>query len=129
MTAGGGAHRAGPAPGPAPPYDEDTTSLGVEAGRAALRASALRPEALYFATAAPAYLDKTNATAIHAALALDAGAPAFDLAGAVRSGAGALRAALDAPRPTLAVLSDVRAGLPGGGGQREGGDGRGASLP
>ncbi|HBH03044.1 MAG TPA: hydroxymethylglutaryl-CoA synthase [Candidatus Rokubacteria bacterium] len=109
-------------------YDEDTTSLGVEAGRAALRASALRPEALYFATAAPAYLDKTNATAIHAALALDAGAPAFDLAGAVRSGAGALRAALDAPRPTLAVLADVRAGLPGGGDEREGGDGAVAFL-
>src|SRR3989338_7006773 len=61
-------------------YDEDTTSLGVEAARAAPRASPPRPEALSFAPAAPAYLDKTNATAIHAALALDAGAPAFDLA-------------------------------------------------
>ena len=109
-------------------YDEDTTSMGVEAARTALSATALRPEALYFATAAPAYLDKTNATAIHAALALDAAAPAFDLAGAVRSGAGALRAALDAPRPTLAVLSDVRTGLPGGGDEREGGDGAVAFL-
>src|SRR3972149_2034515 len=93
-------------------YDEDTTSMAVEAARAALRATALRPEALYFATAAPAYLDKTNATAIHAALALDAGAPAFDLAGAVRSGVGALRAALDAPRPALAGLSGRRPGPP-----------------
>src|SRR3989304_1425939 len=83
----------------APGCDEDTTAMGVEAARTALSATALRPEALYFATAAPAYLDKTNATAIHAALALDAAAPAFDLAGAVRSGAGALRAALAAPRP------------------------------
>src|SRR5438034_2277212 len=52
-------------------YDEDTTSLGVEAARAALRrAPRLAPEALYFATASPAYLDKTNATANHAALDL-----------------------------------------------------------
>src|SRR2546426_5854799 len=71
-------------------YDEDTTSLGVEAARAALRrAPRLAPEALYFATASPAYLDKTNATAIHAALDLAPSAPAFDMAGAPPPGAGA----------------------------------------
>jgi 3-hydroxy-3-methylglutaryl CoA synthase/uncharacterized OB-fold protein len=104
-------------------YDEDTTSMGVEAARAALRgAPGVSPAAVYFATANPAYLDKTNATAIHAALDLDAGAAAFDMLGSVRSGMGALRAALDAGRPTLAVVSDVRTGLPGGGDEREGGD-------
>ncbi|OGK78821.1 MAG: hydroxymethylglutaryl-CoA synthase [Candidatus Rokubacteria bacterium GWC2_70_16] len=104
-------------------YDEDTTSMGVEAARAALRAAPrVRPAALYFATAAPGYLDKTNATAIHAALGLDPAAPAFDMLGAVRSGAGALRAALDAGRPTLAVCADIRTGLPGGADEREGGD-------
>jgi hydroxymethylglutaryl-CoA synthase len=111
------------------PYDEDTTSMAVEAARAALRAApALRPGALYFATAAPAYLDKTNASAIHAALALDAQAPAFDMLGSVRSGAGALSAAIDASRPTLAALADIRTGLPGGGDEREGGDGAVAFL-
>ncbi|MGH6692970.1 MAG: hydroxymethylglutaryl-CoA synthase, partial [Gammaproteobacteria bacterium] len=41
-------------------YDEDTTSMAVEAGRAALRGlRGAGPEALYFATADPAYLDKT----------------------------------------------------------------------
>ena len=85
-------------------YDEDTTSMGVEAARAALRgAPRLAPAAVYFATADPAYLDKTNATAIHAALALDESAMAFDMLGSIRSGAGALRAAIDAGRPTLAV--------------------------
>ncbi len=104
-------------------YDEDTTSIGVEAARAALRgAPRLAPAALYFATADPAYLDKTNATAIHAALALDDSAMAFDMLGSIRSAAGALRAATDAGRPTLAVLSDIRTGLPGGGDEREGGD-------
>src|SRR4029434_9689146 len=63
-----------------------------------------RPDALYFATAAPAYLDKTNAAAIHAALALDTRAPAFDMVGSVRSGAGALWAAIDAGRPTLRAV-------------------------
>jgi 3-hydroxy-3-methylglutaryl CoA synthase/uncharacterized OB-fold protein len=110
-------------------YDEDTTSMAVEAARAALRAAPnVRPGALYFATAAPAYLDKTNASAIHAALALDASTPAFDMLGSVRSGAGALSAAIDAARPTLAALADIRTGLPGGGDEREGGDGAVAFL-
>ncbi len=104
-------------------YDEDTTSMGVEAARAALRgAPLLGPSAIYFATADPAYLDKTNATAIHAALDLDTSAMAYDMLGSIRSGAGALRAATDASRPTLAVLSDIRTGLPGGPDERDGGD-------
>ncbi|HXH84267.1 MAG TPA: hydroxymethylglutaryl-CoA synthase, partial [Candidatus Tectomicrobia bacterium] len=48
-------------------YDEDTTSMAVEAARAALRGATVTPQALLFATADPAYQDKTNATAIHAA--------------------------------------------------------------
>ncbi len=110
-------------------YDEDTTSLGVEAARVALRAApGCRPEALYFATAGPAYLDKTNATAVHAALGLDATALACDMVGSTRSGAGALRAALQGGGPTLVVLSDIRTGLPGGGDEREGGDAAAALL-
>jgi hydroxymethylglutaryl-CoA synthase len=110
-------------------YDEDTTSMAVEAARIALRgAPGSAPAAVYFATAAPAYLDKTNATAIHAALALPATAMAVDMAGAVRSAMGALRAALDAPRPTLAVAADLRIGLPGGADEREGGDAAAALL-
>jgi 3-hydroxy-3-methylglutaryl CoA synthase/uncharacterized OB-fold protein len=108
-------------------YDEDTTSLGVEAARAALRGFAAdRPAgpmgALYFATSDPAYLDKTNATAIHAALDLPRSAMAIDMGGSVRSAAGALRAALDARAPALAVMADVRTGLPGGADERDGGD-------
>jgi len=109
-------------------YDEDTTSIGVEAGRAALRGAAITPQALYFATSAPAYLDKTNATAIHAALDLPTSAFAVDVAGSVRGAVGAMRAARDARGPALAVLSDVRTGLPGGGDERDGGDGAAAFL-
>jgi 3-hydroxy-3-methylglutaryl CoA synthase/uncharacterized OB-fold protein len=110
-------------------FDEDTTSMGVEAARAALRGvSGVTPAAVYFATADPGYLDKTNATAIHAALGLPASSGAYDMIGSVRSGAGALRTAIDARRPTLAVLSDLRTGLPAGGDEREGGDAAAAFL-
>ena len=109
-------------------YDEDSTSMAVEAGRAALRAAPTQPRALYFATAVPPYLDKTNATAIHAALGLDASAFACDMVGSARSGVGAFRAALDASGPTLVAMSDIRTGLPGGGDERDGGDAAAAFL-
>ena len=63
--------------------------------RAAL-ADAPAPRALVFATATPAYADKTNAAIVHAALALDESVPAYDYVGSVRSGIGALVAAADA---------------------------------
>lgn len=112
-------------------YDEDATSMGVEAARAALRsarAAGLAPERILFATANPPYLDKTNAAVIHAALDLPASALALDVGGAVRSGIGALITAAEARVPTLAVLSDVRTGLPGGSDEKDGGDAAAAFL-
>ena len=117
-------------------YDEDTTSMAVAAGRAAL-AGLSGPDGqpgrdwvrqLFFATAVPAYADKTNATAVHAALRLPADALAVDMAGAVRSGAGALVTAAAAAQPTMAVLADIRSGLPGSGDERDGGDGAAAFV-
>jgi 3-hydroxy-3-methylglutaryl CoA synthase/uncharacterized OB-fold protein len=111
-------------------FDEDTTSMGVEAARAALRhtAGGAGVRALFFATTRPAYADKTNANAIHAALALDEDTATADMVGAVRSGIGALRAALSMTDPTLAVLSDIRTGIPGSPDERLGGDGAAALL-
>lgn len=109
-------------------YDEDTTTLGVEAARLALRSSDVEPRALWFATADPAYLEKTNATAIHAALRLDSSVGALDFGGAVRSGIGALRTALDGGGPTLVVASDFRGGLPTSADEANGGDGAAAFL-
>jgi 3-hydroxy-3-methylglutaryl CoA synthase/uncharacterized OB-fold protein len=104
-------------------FDEDTTTLGVEAARIALRdLPGIAPTALWFATTDPAYLDKTNATAIHAALRLDATVPAFDALGSVRSTVGALRAALGSPYPSLVVAADRRGGLPGSPDEAAGGD-------
>jgi 3-hydroxy-3-methylglutaryl CoA synthase/uncharacterized OB-fold protein len=98
-------------------YDEDSTSMGVEAGRRALNSlppGSPSPTALFFATSDPAYLEKSNASALHAALGLDRSVAAYDLGGALRSGIGALRTALERAGTTLVIASDVRGGLPGG---------------
>ncbi len=108
-------------------YDEDTTTLGVEAARRALRATDARPGAVWFSTVTPAYVDKTNATAIHAALRLADDVIAADFGGAVRSGVAALRAALAGGPATLLVSADVRTGLPGSADEAAGGD-AGAAL-
>jgi hydroxymethylglutaryl-CoA synthase len=107
-------------------YDEDTTSMAVEAARRARRNGEFKPSSLHFATTAPAYADKTNATAIHAALELPPSVFATDHAGSVRSAVGAIRAA--AADFGLAVLSDIRIGLPGSADEAGGGDGAAAFL-
>jgi 3-hydroxy-3-methylglutaryl CoA synthase/uncharacterized OB-fold protein len=116
-------------------HDEDTTTLGVEAGR---RALAVGPGAgavqdLFLSTPDPAYLDKTSATTVHAALGLGRGCGAYDFAGSSRSAVGALLQALGAPsagggRTTLAVISDLRTGLAGSAEERDSGDGAAALL-
>jgi 3-hydroxy-3-methylglutaryl CoA synthase/uncharacterized OB-fold protein len=112
-------------------HDEDTTTLAVEAGRRALAAPGLAtPENLLLSTPAPPYLDKTNATAVHAALGLPQATAAFDLNGSSRSAWATVYAAsvIGARQPTLAVISDVRTGLAGGPDERESGDGAVAFL-
>jgi 3-hydroxy-3-methylglutaryl CoA synthase len=111
-------------------YDEDTTTMGVEAARSALRGlpAATLPERVYFATTSPVYLDKTNAAVIHAALNLSRTALAVDLGGAPRSAVGAMVAAAESTEPALAVLADLRTGLSGGVEEIESGDGAAALL-
>ena len=111
-------------------YDEDTTTMGFEAARLALRAAAdsPRPDMVWFSTVTPAYLDKTNATAIHAALRLDDDVAALDLGGAQRSAVGALRIALAGNDTVLVVAADMRTGFPGGADEASGGDGAAALL-
>ena len=104
-------------------YDEDSTSMGVESGRIALAAvpDGLRSPACWPSPRpTPAYADKTNATAIHAALGLPDNVPAFDAVGAIRSGVGAAWMAQAAGG--LAVLADIRTGRPGSADEANGGD-------
>jgi hydroxymethylglutaryl-CoA synthase len=112
-------------------HDEDATTMGVEAARLALRgASGSAPSAIWLATATPPYLDKTNAATIHAALRQPAGVGAFDFGGALRSGTGALSAALSGAGSgtVLVVSSDLRDGLPTSSDEAAGGDGAAAVL-
>ena len=119
-------------------HDEDTTSLGVEAGR---RALAVGPgeaavQDLILSTPDPAYLDKTSATTVHAALGLGRACGAYDFAGSSRSAAatlllalaGAGRGAGGAGRTTMAVVSDLRTGLAGSPEERDSGDGAAAFV-
>ena len=111
-------------------YDEDTTTMGQAAADLALRSTPVVPDACWLATSTPAYLEKTNAAAVHAALRLDAAVGALDFGGAIRSGIGALRTALSArgSSPTLVVASDMRDGLPTGVDEASAGDGAAAVL-
>ena len=109
-------------------YDEDTTTMGVEAARLALRPWPEPLAAVYFASTTPAYVDKTNATALHAALRLGPEVVAADFGGAVRSAVAALRLALRSDEPALVVASDLRTGLPGSADEAGGGDGAAAVV-
>jgi hydroxymethylglutaryl-CoA synthase len=109
-------------------YDEDATTMGVEAARRALGDRQVLPRDVWFATAAPTYLDKTNAAALHAALRLDRDVAAYDALGSVRSAFGALAAGLSGAGPALVVTGDVRFGLPGGAEEGTSGDGAAAVL-
>lgn len=105
-------------------FDEDTTTMGVEAARRALEPlpASFRPQGLFLSTTNPAYLDTTNAVAIWSALGFDRNGIAADFNGSVRSGVAAIRTAIESESSRIVVLSDIRTGLPGSGDERNGGD-------
>jgi hydroxymethylglutaryl-CoA synthase len=107
-------------------YDEDTTTMAVEAASLLVDSDGTPPPALLLATTAPAYADKTNATAVAAALDLGHDGFAGDITGSARGATTALRAAQNAPG--LAVLSDMRTGRPGSADERGGADAAAAVL-
>ncbi len=122
-TGGGKGHRT------VASFDEDATTMGVEAARAAMASAGdVVPNTLWFSTVAVPYLDKTNATTIHAALRLHSDVAAYDAVGSVKSAVGAIRVGLSSDAPTLVVSSDLRYGLPGSGDEAAGGDGAAALL-
>jgi 3-hydroxy-3-methylglutaryl CoA synthase/uncharacterized OB-fold protein len=109
-------------------YDEDASTMGVEAARRCLRSIDVTPDALYFASAVPPYQDKTNATTIHAALDLPSSVFAVDMCGSAKSGLAAVGNAYWRQGNALAVCSDVRVGLPGSSDERDCGDAAAAVL-
>jgi 3-hydroxy-3-methylglutaryl CoA synthase len=112
-------------------FDEDASTMAFEAGRSALAAAGdggPRPDLLVVATTNPPYLDKTNATVVHAALRLPDDCGAWDAGASVRSAVGALRLGLERSGTTLVTAGDVRGGLPGSGDETAGGDAGAAVL-
>jgi len=110
-------------------YDEDTTTMAVEAARVAVAVDGTPPPtSLVFSTPAPAYLDKTNASVIHAALGLDGAAGAYDLCGSLRSAVAAEQLGRRGEGATLVVAADLRTGPAGGAEERDSGDGAAALL-
>ncbi|MFE2734930.1 OB-fold domain-containing protein [Streptomyces sp. NPDC056723] len=107
-------------------YDEDSTTLGVAAALPVVHGRETDARSLWFATSDPVYVDKTNATTVHAALDLSPHTAAVDLGASLRSGAAALLAA--ARDGGLAVLADRRGGAVGGADERTGGDAAAAFL-
>ena len=91
----GGAPRTGTALGRVLRRGHHDDGLRGGPPRAARRSDGARPTPLWFATAEPAYLDKTNATAIHAALRLDADVPPSTSAARCARASARSRAALD----------------------------------
>ena len=123
MGSGGGrGHRA------VASYDEDTTTMGVEAARNALRSTDIVPDSVLFSTANPAYMDKTNASAIHAALDLPRSAWAVDAGGAPRSSEAVWALAAANRGTNLAIASDLRTGRPTSSDEAGGGDGAAAFV-
>jgi hydroxymethylglutaryl-CoA synthase len=107
-------------------YDEDTTTMAVAAALPVVGGREQTVGSVWLATTDPVYADKTNATAVHAALGLSPGIVAADLGASLRSGLVALLAA--ARDDGLAVLADRRGGPAGGADERDGGDAAAAFL-
>jgi len=105
-------------------YDEDPVTMGVAAARR-LAPPQVRAM-LWFATSAPPYLEKTNATIVHAAASLDSGVGAFDAGASPRSAIGAMLIASGGSGSVLVVAADVRTGLAGSADEAESGDGAAA---
>lgn len=111
---------------PVASYDQDTTTLAVEAVRPAIE-GARAVDTLWFATSRPAYLEKSNATTVAVASGLGSEVAAFDVGGALRGAAGALRAGL-ASGAAVVAFSDIRYGLPGSVDELAGADGAAAFV-
>ena len=104
-------------------YDQDSITLAVEAARElTAQSGALECDTVWFVSTAPPYLDKTNATTVHAALNLDARVGAFDATGSIRAATGILSTALDGRGTTLLAAGDVRSGWAGSPDEAAGGD-------
>ena len=113
-------------------YDEDSVTMAVEAGSAALLAvDTAEIASVYFASTSAPYQEKLNAATVHAALNLKASARALDFGGSVRAGLGSLIMANESATVSgnaLVTQADIRLGAPEGAAESNGGDGAAAFV-
>lgn len=115
-------------------YDEDSLTMAVAAARDCIRGIDPKSiDGLYFASTTFPYKEKLNATTLAAALDIDRRAFAADFSGSLRSGANAMRAAIDAikagsARNVLVCAADMRLGHPNGEMETSLGDGAAAVI-
>ncbi|MFI0420982.1 OB-fold domain-containing protein [Spongiactinospora sp. 9N601] len=106
--------RVGGLPGPRCYVDEDTTTLAVEAALEAVAGRAGDLVAVYLSTTRPAYMEKTNASLLHAVLRCPEHTAAYDVNGSARSAVAAFASAVRQPRPSLVAMAGMQYGPPGG---------------
>jgi 3-hydroxy-3-methylglutaryl CoA synthase len=115
-------------------YDEDSVTMGVEAGVNCIGPLDRREvDGLYLATTTAPYREKQASSMIAAALDLRDDIFTHDCANSIRAGTIAFRAALDAvqagsAKKALVISSDCRIGAPKSGFERLFGDGAAALL-
>jgi 3-hydroxy-3-methylglutaryl CoA synthase len=114
-------------------WDEDSTTMAVEAARSCLSRvvstdAATHIAALAFATNSPAFAEGRNAGIIHRALRLPDGCSAQEMAGTPRAGLLALQQALQDSRTSLVVAADRPINPSGSTAEMQWADGAAAAL-
>jgi 3-hydroxy-3-methylglutaryl CoA synthase len=87
-------------------WDENSTTMGVEAARAALKTAAEPVSRLALVTTSPVFVEPQNAATIHRALALPRTAPTQDISGAGRGCLTAMIQMLEGSGASLIVAAD-----------------------
>ena len=111
-------------------HDEDSLTMAVAAGRAALMPHGGKElvSSLRFASTTMPFADRQNATLIGEALSLPPEIRTADVSGSLRSGVGALLSAIDAGGTGLVIAADNRQAPPGSAQELRLGDGAAAIL-
>ena len=115
-------------------YDEDSLTMAVAAARNCIAGIDPRSiEGLYFASTTSPYREKQAAATIATVLGLSNEAFTLDVAGTLRAGTNAMKAAMDAVNSgslstVLVCAADCRLGMPNGSSEMSFGDGAAAVL-
>lgn len=109
-------------------WDEDSTTMAHEAARIARRSESAAPDYLDFCTTTPTFLERQNASLLHAALALPAYVNTQELGATELSGLIALYRHLETGSEALIACADRPTSSPGSLGEFRSGDGAACVL-